>query len=614
MAFALQLHKDLEYDPQSRNGKSELSFVDREIRRRVMWACFLMDRFNSSGTDRPMFIREETIKIPLPVKERNFQFGIAASTVTLHGSSDDEAHRSLGVAACIIRSIALWGRIITYLNQGGRETDPHPVWSHESEYANLAQQAKVLLESLPDCLRYSSANLELHRTETTANQFLLLHISMQQNILFLYRSALSARPQPGQEAPRDFLRDASEKAYAAANSISECVKDCESWQCTLRAPFAGYCVFSSTTIHILGIFSNNAQLKATAETNAGINIKFLRKLMKYWGMFHWMVEDIRAQFRAALEAAQAGAPAVGSNAASPILQYGDWFDRYPHGLSDAEFMDPAVVKKREKGADGVLEQKPELQSAKEFFETLSPSHAVEQKDTPRGAAPSKRNAVQKRASSSAAPGLRQQRHDNLARYAQAPSSGGTDGQPRRSTGLTPLAIPQPQNLDFNTLSSPNIVQTSQFSPSHVGQQGLFPSHMLSMNLNHQPTGIMQPLDRQLVFGGYSMEPGNISTMQNMMTGMGGWNDASNNGGLRDAKGAVSDAGYTQDQPHAMANHQMSGLNGDEASSAWFMPFNMEPPDANQDIHDGAADVLSSMFRGGNEMSNPNELGGLQHGS
>ena len=71
MAFALQLHKDLGYDPL-RPGVA-LSFTDREIRRRTMWACFLMDRFNSSGTDRPTFIKEETLRIPLPIKEKNFQ-------------------------------------------------------------------------------------------------------------------------------------------------------------------------------------------------------------------------------------------------------------------------------------------------------------------------------------------------------------------------------------------------------------------------------------------------------------------------------------------------------------------------------------------------------------
>src|SRR6202012_4563303 len=58
MAYALQLHKDLDYDPNGGESgeKKKFSFIDQEIRRRTMWSCFLMDRFNSSGTDRPLFV------------------------------------------------------------------------------------------------------------------------------------------------------------------------------------------------------------------------------------------------------------------------------------------------------------------------------------------------------------------------------------------------------------------------------------------------------------------------------------------------------------------------------------------------------------------------------
>lgn len=44
MAYALQLHKDLGHDTSSRASanNTELSFTDREIRRRTMWACFMV--------------------------------------------------------------------------------------------------------------------------------------------------------------------------------------------------------------------------------------------------------------------------------------------------------------------------------------------------------------------------------------------------------------------------------------------------------------------------------------------------------------------------------------------------------------------------------------------
>jgi len=208
MAFALQLHKDLEYDPSGRTGpKKQLSFIDREIRRRIMWACFLMDRFNSSGTDRPMFIREDTIQIPLPVKEKYFQFDMPAPTEMLDGqvphpaSPNDgqlaDARENMGVAAFLIRAIALWGRIITYLSQGGKDLDPNPMWEDESQYVKHLNDVVNLEASLPSSLKYSAENLDVHKTENTASQFLFMHICLQHNILFVSRAAMSARKQQG---------------------------------------------------------------------------------------------------------------------------------------------------------------------------------------------------------------------------------------------------------------------------------------------------------------------------------------------------------------------------------------------------------------------------------
>ncbi|KAL1835559.1 hypothetical protein VTJ49DRAFT_6458 [Mycothermus thermophilus] len=381
MAFALQLHKDLEHDPQRTPDKTQLSFIDREIRRRTMWACFLMDRFNSSGTDRPTFIREETLKIPLPIKEKNFQFDLPGPTETLSGQvlepvPEDQpnlARENMGVAAWMIKAIALWGRIISYLNQGGKELDPHPMWSPESEYAKLLKQTDDFLTDLPESLVYSPENLKAHETDGMGNQFLFLHISIQQNILFMNRFAVSSPSGHSlQDVPKSFVTKAGAKAFAAANRISELLKDAESHFIT--APFTGYCAFLSSTVHIFGIFSGNPAMEATSKRNLATNVRFLSKMKRYWGMFHWMSENLREQYRTCADAARQGN--ASDSAASPIFQYGDWFDRYPHGVSQSDFLDPATYKKKpEKGEDAVLEQKPELHTVEEFFTTINPQGA-----------------------------------------------------------------------------------------------------------------------------------------------------------------------------------------------------------------------------------------------
>jgi hypothetical protein len=644
MAFALQLHKDLEYDPLCRKGKNRLSFIDREIRRRIMWSCFLMDRFNSSGTDRPMFIKEEAIDIPLPVKERYFQLDMPALTETLSGrvlqpTSPDDGHltnarENMGVAAYMVRSIALWGRIITYLNQGGRELDNYPLWDERSGYTKLVQDANSLVQNLPDCLRYSADNLSLHMTEKTSSQYLFLHITLQQNLLFLNRAAASCSSNVvSGQVPEDFTSESTSRTITAANRISDILKDAEESQCSITAPFAGYCAFSSTTVHILGIFSGDATLKATAEVNSGINIKFLRKMMKYWGMFHWMVEDIRTQYRNALDGTRPGAPGYEKSTSSPILQYGDWFSRYPHGVSDSEFMDPAAFKKKEKGADGVLEQKPEMKSVEEFFQTLSPPHSTSSGDGSRSSILQRRSTTKRQSSVTVARNVQQQLDPLVTDMAAGSAADQMRGDRRlhrrvsatlgsQANGQAAFharGMQHAQNPAFNALSpvSPVVNQMGQNAQT---QQNFYSPDMLSMNLGQQPNGMMQPLDRQMVYGGYSIEMGGMGMPHNMVDTLGDWDgipghvEANRRTQMRRNTKGVLDPRHFHGQG-SLSVGPLHDVSSQEASSAWFMPFNVEPPDISQDMGFGGGnrDAFAGMFSGGSGMTTPNPMTGLRHG-
>jgi hypothetical protein len=541
MAFALQLHRDLDYDPLKRNGTAELSFIDREIRRRTMWACFLMDRFNSSGTDRPTFIKEESIKIQLPIREKFFQLDIPGPTENLKGDvlhpvspgsgQLSDAKENMGVAAYMIRSIALWGRIIGYHNQGGRDQDPHPMWHPESQYTGLIKQAEAFNSTLPVSLRYNSENLHTHETESLDNQFLFLHISIQQNILFMNRFAIPGQPgsRPPKDVPKEFVTKAGAKAFEAANRISELLKDGESHFVT--APFTGYCAFLSSTVHVFGVFSKNPAMETASKRNLATNVKYLSKMKRYWGMFHWMSENLKEQYRLCADTARQGSSASGSNqSSSSIFQYGDWFDRYPHGVSQSDFEDPAVGIKKEKGDDAVLEQKNDYHTVEEFFHTLSPLQPQDRE----AAKLSKRKAKKNTAS----------RYDQL-------ESVNTNVQ-------TMPAGPQMQMQNNHQLPQ-GYTQMSPTTPVNMYNQAPYYGQDLLLPPHQQ--GILPQLDRQLVFGAYAgMDPSSVNP-QAIMDGT-NWGDM-----------------------------QMGGMSGYamEPSSAWFMPFNMEPPEIGQE-----ADIFNLM--------------------
>ncbi len=636
MAFALQLHKDLEHDPLPLAGGAPLSFVDREIRRRTMWSCFLMDRFNSSGTDRPTFIKEETLRIQLPIKEKYFLLDMPGPTENLSGqvmhpvSADEgqlaDAKENMGVAAYMIRAIAVWGRVINYLNQGGKELDVHPMWSPESEYGKLVKQADDTLSTLPESLVYSAENLHLHDTEGMANQFLFLHVAIQQNILFMNRFAVS--PPSGlshQDVPKAFVTKAGAKAFQAANRVSDLLKDAEAY--LVAAPFLGYCAFLSSTVHIFGIFSGNPAMEATSKRNLATNVRFLSKMKRYWGMFHFMSENLREQYRTCADAARQGTPAS-ENATSPIFQYGDWFDRYPHGVSHSDFVDPASYKKKEKGDDAVLEQKPELHTVEEFF-TLSPQ-STEARDLAgpgNGTRPTvlkRKSIVKKPGSSSAASRAEQQQLEPLLTDVNSANaeqiqqqihrqqfSNSLGGQTSGPTNFNPLTIPHSQSAtSYHALSPISPVTVGQYT--HHPPTSFYSSDLLALSLSQQANGILPQLDRQLVFGAYGgMDPSGINGLDGM-----GWDGMPNRDSAsaapRSSQSAAAAAGGEgpPGRPGSATEAMHSFSHGHEASSAWFMPFNVEPPEIGQDGGGGMGSLdqfTANMFGG---MTTPG--GGVHH--
>lgn len=388
MAYALQLHKENEYDPLINDPeKKPLSATDREIRRRTMWSCFLMDRFNSSGTDRPLFVHEQYIEVQLPVKEHLYVHEIHAPTENLEGAvpnpvpSDSgqlaNPRENMGVTAYTIRLVCVWGKLIKYMNLGGKEREIEPMWSPESTFHTIKKEAMDFKDSLPEMLVYTPENLKSHAIGKTANSFLYLHILWQQSMLFMHRFALpsTAGSRPPKDMPHDFLTGSARTALDAANQISILIN--EAMDHNVVAPFAGYSAFFSSTVHIHGVFSKNAKLEAQSKRYLAYNVKYLTKMKRYWGMFQYIAENLKDLYRQHADAQLKGHGA--SSDQKGIFQYGDWFDRYPHGVSKTDYEDAAESKANEPGTDAVLGEKSDLQSVEEFFASLSPPSKADQR-------------------------------------------------------------------------------------------------------------------------------------------------------------------------------------------------------------------------------------------
>ncbi|KAJ5818625.1 hypothetical protein N7474_004216 [Penicillium riverlandense] len=533
MAYALQLHRELDVDPllgQSNGSSSQLSFTDREIRRRTMWACFLMDRYNSSGSQRPPIGNEKFLQIQLPIKETHFQMEIPGPTEDLDGDVPNpalenmgqlsNAKDNMGVSAYIIRAIVIWGRIVDYLNLGGKRKDQHPLWHPESGYTVLKRQIDEFSASLPSSMAFNYENLQIHAAEKIANQFIFLHIITHQNSLFLNQFAIPLLPggRPPRDMPKPFLSNAGRAAVEAAHNISVLFDRASAYPLTV--PFAGYCAYSASTVHIWGIFSKNVQLEARSKENLRHTYRYLNKMKKYWGMFHYMVESAKDRYRQFADAAIKGSVATQNGASgAPMFQYGDWFDKYPHGVSRLHWEDPDT-RHKESGEDAVMGQKPDLQSVEDFFASLSP--------TPQPSVPRRSRKNSKFS-------------DGVSGLDQTSPSQPMMDVTMGSTGVPGSAFPQP----------------SLFSQNRTMTFGQAP-----FDFSIPPDQLPQ-LDRQFVYGSFDFDP--TSFVPNTNSPMPPVNGA-------DAQQPTDETLFSgQLDPNAPA-----GAGEYYQPSAWFLPFNLDP--------------------------------------
>ena len=461
-----------------------------------------MDRFNSSGTDRPMFVAEQYIKAQLPIREKYYQLEITGPTEDQDGNVPNpvapdtgqvsDARANMGVAAHLIRLMAVWGKLVHYLNLGGKDRDQLPMWAKDSTFQKIIHDAEEWKASLPTSLCYTHDNLQTYASENLANQFLLLHIIYHQIILFSNRFALptpGAQPTSLDDMPKDFVQSASRAAFEAANQISSLVH--EGMDYRVVAPFAGYCAFFSSTVHIYGAFSKNTQLEATSKQNLARNVKYLTKMKKYWGMFHFVTENLRELYRRHADANRLGHGSKGPGSDSKdsaIFQYGDWFDRYPHGVSGTDYEEPIAEIKREPGSDAVLGQKSDLQTVEEFFSKLSPpSRAAHLQHNPL----QKKTVKKRRASKSGKTG-------SVVLNAVPQQQPQHEIQPEHSFPQQNVPDPQMQNMldaqGFNSMAE--LRQHSVAFPP--GFQP--PPNPL---LGHAPQQMLSQLDRQMVLNSYA---------------------------------------------------------------------------------------------------------------
>ncbi|PFH55426.1 hypothetical protein XA68_18345 [Ophiocordyceps unilateralis] len=231
MAYALKINQEYNADvlcsePEPEPGAP--SVASRESRRRLMWACYVLDAGAGSGAD---LLRESDIKIQLPCNERNFGLRIPAVTETLAVGHvlqflapavvPRRPAANMGIMAYYIRLVALWKRIVRCAGLGLGHGQP------DSALAALDADLLLWRRELPDFVEYSTETIYARLDSNQLGALVLIHCTYHHNHLELYRVAMpdlfKLASLPAEQ--RQALQAAQAGCYHHARRISDIVTD-----------------------------------------------------------------------------------------------------------------------------------------------------------------------------------------------------------------------------------------------------------------------------------------------------------------------------------------------------------------------------------------------------
>ncbi|KAF8441917.1 fungal-specific transcription factor domain-containing protein, partial [Terfezia claveryi] len=284
MAYGLDLNRELPPDEPA-------TPVEREIRRRAFWACYLLDRFAVCGSRRPPMLLEESILLKLPgsvPQMMGLDEQFFSSRMSLTGSarvSDLLAlRRQTGNASALCIDITkLLGTTARYIEQGGVKGDIHLPWHAQSNLTRIRRELDNWAARKLTCELYSQTpgaaqgdGLYLRHPDVTLLVMAKAIFHLVSCLIYRPFLALELITAHGPEAGHGgqqhiWQAEATKMCFIHANAIGDLVEVLKStkpegfqWPAIL-----GYCVVTAATVHLHGAYYQNTERDPLIRTSKG---------------------------------------------------------------------------------------------------------------------------------------------------------------------------------------------------------------------------------------------------------------------------------------------------------------------------------------------------------
>ncbi|KAI1481471.1 fungal-specific transcription factor domain-containing protein [Daldinia eschscholtzii] len=251
--------------------KSQIA-LKKEIGRRTMFSCFILDRMLSCGKDRVPMIQSEDIRIQLPCSEDKFDLAMEVPTGFLgdkgrHGMYDS-------VLARFIQLVDIWGEISKFSSSGGRlnpKEREHPPWTKESTFYQLSEKLDEFDAELPDTFTFSRSNYFKHENHQASSVYVLLHMLRCLCLIMLNREYIPFVPircnkpigpldspifheEKFGAPPKEFWISSAIQVFKAARGIIDLIEICQRKD---KLPQSTIVLFAIWTASFVGLYAEH---------------------------------------------------------------------------------------------------------------------------------------------------------------------------------------------------------------------------------------------------------------------------------------------------------------------------------------------------------------------
>jgi hypothetical protein len=326
MAMALELHREVELN-------ARITPVEREMRRRLFWACYLLDRFMACGSKRPSLIADKTILLRLPYWSPNpaalpveGEFFQSDSNLQHFQGSGKKCQGSSGMLIDISRILGITNR---YLAAGGVKGDSHFPWHSLSNLSKIRQHLDVWASGTDDV--FSSVDALFGQPDSTVLVLSKLIYHLIHCLVYRPFIPINLAELAGTGQHQSWQIEATNMCFLHANAIAELV-ELGKQTATIEWPaFVGYCICTAGTVHIHGahyskIGMNEMISFASSADFLSREMQQLSELRYAWASVQHQRETLQGIYNAHAELVKT----LQNNPIrqSPVFHLGDFFDRY----------------------------------------------------------------------------------------------------------------------------------------------------------------------------------------------------------------------------------------------------------------------------------------------